>query len=162
MNLYHGGIEAIENPMFLPTSRRLDFGNGFYTTTNIEQAERWAVVKMKRTENAANAIVSVYRFDENLLESNKFKIKIFESADKKWLEFVLNNRSGNQNHDFDIIKGPVANDNLFSTLTLLESGILTIEETIVRLKPHRLFDQISFHNQAVISELQFIEFKKHQ
>lgn len=65
------------------------------------------------------------------------------------------NRNGASIHKFDVVKGPVANDTLYATLSLFESGILTKKETIARLKTHKLFDQISFHNQAALNKLVF-------
>jgi hypothetical protein len=158
MNLYHGSTLNIKTPVLQNIVRNLDFGNGFYTTTSYDQAARWAVVKKKRTINAENAIVTKYKCSENLFENNKFNIKIFEEANEDWLDFVLENR--NETHNFDIVKGPVANDNLFSTLTLFESGILSKTETISRLKSHKLFDQISFHSAKVLLEIEYIGFEK--
>ena len=60
-------------------------------------------------------------------------------------------------HNFDIVVGAVANDTLYSTLLLYETGVLSRIETIRRLTTHKLFDQISFHNQLVLKELQFLE-----
>jgi hypothetical protein len=160
MNLYHGSTLNINKPIVQDIVRNLDFGNGFYTTTSYDQAARWAVVKKNRTKNAENAIVTIYKCSENLFENNKYNIKIFEEPNEDWLDFVIENRNGNKIHNFDIVKGPVANDNLFSTLTLFESGILTKIETISRLKTHKLFDQISFHNARVLLEIEYIGFKK--
>lgn len=41
MILYHGGLEIVTQPKILGSNRPLDFGNGFYTTTNLQQAQRW-------------------------------------------------------------------------------------------------------------------------
>jgi len=38
MNLYHGSNIAIEVPNLKFSRKELDFGIGFYTTTNYEQA----------------------------------------------------------------------------------------------------------------------------
>jgi hypothetical protein len=37
MTLYHGSDQIIEIPELRPSIRTLDFGPGFYTTTNKEQ-----------------------------------------------------------------------------------------------------------------------------
>lgn len=34
MRLYHGSDVVVEKPILLPRQRTLDFGAGFYTTTN--------------------------------------------------------------------------------------------------------------------------------
>ncbi|HAH54751.1 MAG TPA: hypothetical protein DCM02_05545 [Flavobacterium sp.] len=159
MNLYHGSTHKIEKPKLIESLRNLDFGNGFYATTSFDQASRWAVLKKNRTKNANNAIVSIYNCSELLFQNDNYNIKIFEKANELWLDFVLQNRNGNPIHHFDIIKGPVANDNLFSTITLYESGLLSKTETILRLKPHKLFDQISFHSTKALLGLEYIGFE---
>jgi hypothetical protein len=47
MQLFHGGIEIIEQPIILEQQRLLDFGKGFYLTSSQIQAERWASIKRK-------------------------------------------------------------------------------------------------------------------
>lgn len=75
--------------------------------------------------------------------------------DSKWLNFVTGNRRGNHLHKYDIVKGAVANDTIYQTLVLYEAGAYTVEETIARLKVHRLFDQISFHTERALKEITF-------
>ena len=42
MKVYHGSAEIVRNPDVQHSYRPLDFGKGFYVTTNREQAENWA------------------------------------------------------------------------------------------------------------------------
>lgn len=158
MKLYHGSTELIKTPMLFETTKKTDFGNGFYTTSNFEQASKWALIKQKRTGYTSKAFVNAFNFDENIFKNKKYNIKIFENANEEWLDFVVLNRNTNKSHTYDLIKGPVANDNLFSTLTLFESGILSKAETILRLQTHNLFDQISFHSKNALLTLEFIKF----
>ena len=48
MKLYHGSNIAVKNPSILASDRKLDFGSGFYLTSNFEQAERWAELTAER------------------------------------------------------------------------------------------------------------------
>jgi hypothetical protein len=155
MKIYHGSTDAVHLPTILDTQRLLDFGKGFYTTTNFEQAQRWAIIKRNRIGNQAEAIVNVYNFDEKLLDSAIFKLRLFKSADEDWLDFIVLNRRSSISHHYDIVMGAVANDTLYQTLTLYETGILTKQETIVRLKVHTLFDQLSFHSLEVLKHVAF-------
>lgn len=157
MRLYHGSTKPVVKPVILEIQRLLDFGKGFYVTSNQEQANKWALIKRDRTGNNSQAIVSVFEFDEKWLNDDKYLIKTFDSANEAWLDFIVSNRREATNHRFDIVKGAVANDTLYATLVLFESGILSKQETIVRLKAHKLFDQLSFHNALVLNELKFIE-----
>jgi hypothetical protein len=155
MKLYHGGTVAVQKPEIIDSQRFLDFGKGFYVTTNPEQAERWAKIKQKRKGNDADSIVSVYDFDEEIFNQNSYKIKSFNTANEEWLDFIVVNRKSHIHNPYDIIIGAVANDTLYSTLVLFEAGILSKAETIIRLKAHKLFGQISFHNEKALNELVF-------
>ena len=42
MELYHGSTVIVDKPVLLPEQRTLDFGSGFYTTTNLDQAQVFA------------------------------------------------------------------------------------------------------------------------
>lgn len=156
MKLFHGSTAEIIKPLVIESQRLLDFGKGFYTTTNPDQAEKWALIKQKRISTSANCIVSVYHFDDSLFGSGKFNIKKYDKANEEWLDFVVGNRRGLIEHNYDLVIGAVANDILYQTLSLYESSILTKSETISRLKTHLLFDQVSFHNANVLSYLSFI------
>ena len=41
MKVYHGSLVVVENPEIRVVDRYLDFGYGFYTTMNEEQAVNW-------------------------------------------------------------------------------------------------------------------------
>ena len=49
MILYHGSDQIIESPELRSAARTLDFGSGFYTTTNKEQAEMFAIKVYNRS-----------------------------------------------------------------------------------------------------------------
>lgn len=154
MIVYHGSTQIINCPQLIESDRYLDFGKGFYTTTNLEQASRWATIKQKRTA-AEVAYVNIYEIDDNLLSNLNLSILVFPEANSEWLKFVTGNRRGNPLHKYDIVKGAVANDTIYQTLVLYEAGVYTIEDTIARLKVHRLFDQISFHTERALKEITF-------
>jgi formylmethanofuran dehydrogenase subunit B len=45
MIVYHGSNQVVEQPRLIKQNRYLDFGFGFYTTTNRMQAENFALRK---------------------------------------------------------------------------------------------------------------------
>jgi hypothetical protein len=158
MKLYHGSILAVRKPILLTRQRLLDFGKGFYTTTNLKQAERWAQIKKARSKDTyVKAVVTVYDFPDLLISDGRFIIKKFLELDVEWLDFIFQNRKGLIDHGYDIVMGPVANDVLYTTITLYEAGILNKNETIIRLKVNELFDQVSFHNTYALEELKYID-----
>ena len=155
MKLYHGSTVAVRNPNLKSGRSNADFGKGFYTTSNLEQAKRWANIK-KRREEADRAIVSVYEFDESLLNNPEWNIYHFDGVDETWLYFVTDCRKSRK-HDFDLVLGPVANDKVFTTVNLFESGALSAEAAILELKAYKTYDQISFHTEKTLKTLRYIE-----
>ena len=158
MILYHGSTEIVEKPRIITGDKLLDFGYGFYTTTSEEQALRWAIIKTKR-EKSKNSYLNIYEIGDLVFSTNSFSVLTFNAPSRKWLEFVINNRRGSIIHNYDFVQGPVANDTLYRTFTLYESGVLTLEETIKRLKTNVLFDQISFHSERALDNLKFKDAK---
>lgn len=157
MILYHGSIEKVEKPAYNRCRSNTDFGRGFYTTTNLDQAVKWARLKQQRA-GKAQAIVSVFEIDDTVFEpSGKLKILQFTGSDIPWLEFVTANRRGLNTKHYDIVFGPVANDRLYATLTLYEQGILSAGAAIEQLKTHLLFDQVSFNSQEAMNALIFTD-----
>lgn len=159
MILYHGSTDLVDKPEIRKGDVYLDFGAGFYTTTSLNQAERWANIKMRRN-NVRTGYVSVYEFD---LEQAKQALIIeqFHTADEKWLQFVVENRNGVVRHEsVDIHIGPVANDNIYQTIRLFETGAYDAEYTIRKLKTEVLHDQWTLHTDKALSFLKFIEAKE--
>ena len=155
IKLYHGSTVAVKNPSLRPGRPNADFGKGFYTTSNLEQAVRWAHIKQER-EEAQRAVVSVYEFDETLLDRPDLNIRRFAGADEPWLLFVTDCRKSRR-HDYDLVQGPVANDKVFTAVNLFESGVLSAEAAILQLKAYKTYDQLSFHSERVIATLKFVE-----
>ena len=56
--------------------------------------------------------------------------------------------------------GPVADDNVYRSIRLFETGVLDAEETIKRLKTEVLQDQWTFHTAKMLSFVKFIESKE--
>ena len=159
MILYHGSTVPVAKPEIRQSEAFLDFGTGFYTTTSYEQAERWARIKMRRI-NAETGYVTVHEFD---YESAKQQTDIFrfESADMDWLSFVVGNRRGEELYKAkDMHIGPVADDNVYRSIRLFETGLLDAEETVRRLKTEVLQDQWVFRSEKVLSYLTFQEAKE--
>lgn len=157
MNIYHGSDVVVKEPKILQSNRLLDFGIGFYTTSNKEQATRWAE-KVSLRNNTGEKFLSIYNFD---IEKAKKELNIIEftQPDEKWLEFITANRRGKEIlEEYDIIIGPVADDNVYLTVKLFETGVLDKEEALKRLKVEKLFNQILFHTNK---SLRFCLFDKY-
>lgn len=157
MRLYHGSIVEVRRPSLRFGRERTDFGKGFYTTTLSEQAEHWAKIKKDRAK-AVRAVVSVYEIDDRLLQDPTLNNREFYGVDEAWLEFVVKCRKkGAEKHSFDLVFGPVANDNVFATVNLYESGVLDAPAAIAQLRAYKTYDQLSFHTKRVIGALKFVK-----
>ena len=155
MKLYHGSVVEVKKPSLRNGRKKTDFGKGFYTTTQPEQAENWTKIKQDRTK-AQRRIVSVFEVDDAVLTNPDLKISEFHGVDEAWLNFVVDSRKGVK-HDYDLVFGPVANDKVFTTVNLYESGVLDAPAAIAQLKAYKTYDQLSFHTKRVIDELRFLE-----
>ena len=141
MILYHASNIEVKIPMLVESNRMLDFGPGFYTTTNREQAVRFAKSVVAR--RGGQAVLNVYEFDESAFTS--CLVRKFDSPSAEWLDFVAANRSGEYAGErYDLIMGPVANDNVYTTIGLYMQGFMSREMTISELRVKKLYDQIVF------------------
>ena len=155
MILYHGSNMIVEKPRLIEQNRFLDFGNGFYATTNKAQAENFArkVVALR----GGTPIVNIYVIDDNF-GSASLKIKRFNAPDEHWLDFVSTHRSGTYDGEqYDVIIGAVANDDVYRTLQVYSTGILSKEQALEALKVKKLFDQYVFVTYEAISLLKFVK-----
>ena len=156
MLIYHGSDISVTQPRILPANRLLDFGEGFYTTSSLEQAKRWALRVMER-RSSRTQIISFYEFDEPKAQG-ELNIMQFDSPSSQWLNFVTACRMNkNAEHGYDIVMGPVANDNVYATIQLYETGLLSETETIIRLKVEEIYDQILFHTEKALQYCTFIK-----
>jgi hypothetical protein len=155
MILYHGSDVLVDQPKLIAQPRGLDFGEGFYATTNFEQAEKFAKIVARR--NSTNTpIISVYQFDENVL--NRLNVLHFTAADDAWFDFVIANRAKkNKVEDFDMVTGPVANDRVISVVELFEQGLLSRENALIEMKFFKTYDQYVLKTQRAVDALKFNE-----
>lgn len=155
MLIYHGSNVVVKKPRLIEPNRYLDFGVGFYTTTNRAQAAAFAD-KVSRRRGEGKGYVSVYELDDKCLEG--LHVLTFDKPDARWLDFVSSNRAGIKAREaFDVMIGPVANDDVYRTFVLYTSGVLTREQTLEALKIKALYDQYVFATTAGLDCLRFVE-----
>ena len=156
MLLYHGSNVIVEKPNLSLSRKSLDFGLGFYTTVNKEQAIAFArKIAVRKGQNCR--FVSIYDFNIETADP-ELDILRFHSPDKEWLDFVHQNRHGIYTGKiYDLIIGPVANDDVFATLIVYEQGILNVEQTIESLKIKTLYNQFVFKTEKAMSFLKYTD-----
>jgi len=154
MLLYHGSNLTVSEPRLVEQNRFLDFGYGFYTTTNKAQAIAFADKVTKRRKEGVPT-VSIYEIDE-VKAFSECSVLRFDAPNEAWLDFVSENRDGRYNGEaYDFIYGPVANDDVYTTFTLYTAGVLTKEQTIEALKVKKLYNQLVLTSTKALSYLKF-------
>ena len=152
MILYHGSNVIVEQPKLIRQNRYLDFGFGFYTTTNREQAVNFAQ-KVTDRRKMGEATLNIYSVNE-AVAFQECKVLQFDSPDEAWLDFVAANRQGTyQGEKYDLIYGAVANDDVYRTIALYMTGVLDKEQTLSSLKIRKLFNQLVFATEKSLQYL---------
>ena len=155
--LYHGCDDDSANNIRTPGSGYshgiqlaygrplLDFGRGFYTTTNLLQAKHWAnsrIRRLRRVDPNQYAVVLRFEVDRNLLamlQTLCFVTEGMTPPQTDYWELVRHCRLGLGNHrptgggNYDVVYGPVS----------LWPQTLVIKDC----------DQISFHTHAAMTAL---------
>lgn len=144
MTVYHGSNITIEHPEIRKGINTKDFGPGFYCTVIREQAERWA----KRYDTG---IVNTYTVrldtDLNILE--------FKDMTEAWLDFIIHCRNGKP-HNYDIVIGAMANDQIYNFIADYIDGIITREQFWMMAKFKYPTHQINFCSPSALKCLEFV------
>ncbi len=146
MKLYHSSNVTVERPDTAHSRDYLDFGKGFYLTTLETQAVQYGNRFMRREEDAW---LNVYDFEYDL---EKWRVKRFDSYDMAWLEFVAKCRAGEDDTDYDIVIGGIADDKVIRTLDRYFAGELSAEAAIGLLKYEKPNNQYCIRSQRMIDE----------
>ena len=158
MTLYHGTTLEIKKPEIITSEIGRDFGFAFYTTEIKTQAERWAIRRAKIQSRKNNSqvvpIVNIYEWKG----TSGLSAKNFDDVSMKWLDIVVKCRSDiGYKHDFDIVCGKIANDNVGETVSYVIKGIMRKEDAVERLRFEKINNQIAFCTEKALSMLKFVE-----
>lgn len=154
MELFHGSLVVVQQPRLLRATHTSDFGPGFYTTSSREQARRFAVTRM-RNSTQSRGYVSAYNLDERALDA--LSVLRFQEAGHDWLMFVVNNRlSLTAAHDYDVVVGPVADDNVYGSIMQYMQTRRNEDVLLRDLLTTRLVDQWLFHTERALRLLTYM------
>ena len=148
MEIYHGSTEIVKNPEIRIAKYNKDFYFGFYCTLFEKQAKRWAT-------RFGDGYINVFEYTEN----PNLKILKFEKMTEEWLDFIAACRNGTP-HDYDIVEGPMADDQIFNYVQDFLDGKLSREQFWVMAKFKNPTHQISFHTKAALETLKFVREEK--
>ena len=143
MTVYHGWYQKVSQPEIRMGRNTKDFGPGFYCTVIKEQAQRWA--KRYNTK-----VVSIY----DVKMDSSLRIKEFKEMTDEWLDFIVDCRSG-KTHQFDIVIGAMADDQIYNYVSDFVEGIITREQFWVLAKFKYPTHQINFCTNEALKCLKY-------
>lgn len=146
--IYHGSYCKVEKPKIMDGKFTRDFGKGFYCTILSEQAEKWA-------KKYDTPVINMYEYNEN----TKLKIKDFTVMTEEWLDFIINCRSGKQ-HNYDIVVGAMADDQVYNYVNDLINGTITREAFWELAKFRHPTHQIAFCTDEALKCIKFVGTKE--
>jgi len=155
MKVFHGSYTVVSDIDLTKGRSNLDFGKGFYVTNIRSQAEYWAARAGRF--HKTDGIVSEFEFYERAFTDAMYKVLRFANYNEEWLDFVVINRdptTEEQRHDYDIVEGPVANDDVNNRIDDYLAGAVSKADFLKELAHHRPTHQICF---CTVRSLQMIE-----
>lgn len=157
MRLYHGSDVSVQRVDLGRALMFKDFGPGFYLSADVKQAEAFARYKADRPRSVSHTpVVSVFEFDESNLASGLLRVKRFEGYSSEWIDFIHVYRTS-ADTDYDVVIGPIANDDVRTSFALYEMGEMTHEELLEALKFKRVTYQYCFKTEAAVSLLKWVK-----
>ena len=146
MEILHASGDVVKNPMIIKTKFTKDFSWGFYCTNSLNQAKKWALRKKPQPT------INYFEY----LEDDWLKTLKFTDTTDDWLEFIISCRNGNL-HDYDVIEGPMADDQLFFFLDDFLNNVIDRETFLKICKFRYPTHQISFHTVRALGCLKFLK-----
>ena len=155
MQVFHGSCTEIFEIDLSKSQFNKDFGAGFYVTKFRNHAENWAVNIARRYQK--KPFVTEFTFYERAFEEDRYKVLRFDDYNEAWLDFVVLNRdpafTTNQ-HDYDLIEGPIADDKVQNRIQDFLDGIITKKDFLNELKYHENTHQLCF---CTVNSLQLLK-----
>ena len=128
--LHHGTIAEIRKVDVTQGRGRKDFSRGFYMAATKNQAVGMTNKKFREAvrrsigKKETNFTRRLYQVRIDLDYAATLNVKVFETANEEWLDFVLMCRSkGGVPHSFDLVIGPTADDDAILSMKAYLSGL---------------------------------------
>jgi len=154
MKVYHGSDVKIETIDLSKCRVGTDFGRGFYVTKFLKQAED--IAARVASWHDTMPVVTEFEFNEYAFEDKDFSVLRFDGYNDEWLDFIVKNRASITSkpmHKYDIVEGPVANDDVAARIYDYLSGDVTKAKFIEELRFKKPMHQICFCTTASLQML---------
>jgi len=156
MKLYHGSDVEIASIDLSKSLMNKDFGRGFYLSDDLKQARDFAQYKADKPKSKTKtAIVTAFEFPQHNLTDGSLKVLRFEGYSVDWVRFIKANRQV-RNPEFDVVIGPIANDDVRTQFALHMMGEITEDKLMESLKWKRCTYQYCFISQKAVEQLKTI------
>lgn len=166
MRLYHGSNVVIESINLAMCRPYKDFGKGFYLTDIEEQAKQMA----KRVSRiyGGSPVINTFEIQDDFRKLSDIKIRDFGiQTTEEWAKFAMNNRNRaftdeantlcNKDNKYDIVIGPVADDNMALLFRQYENEIIDFETLLKGMIYKKTSSQYSFHTEKSIRLLRKVD-----
>jgi len=182
--VYHGTISIYKKSLLDGINLKkgnecVDFGQGFYTTTNLEQAKYFSITQSKKNNifqesmksrnnewipRYSNPLIIGYKINKVLLK--KYYGLFFSNCDVRWAEFIYNNRLGidflisnyhNIDKKYDFIYGFMADADIANIIQDVKLRKIDFDRFAEAIQPFDQYsqDQLSFHTKNVLQCIEY-------
>jgi hypothetical protein len=136
MILYHGSNVEIQTVDFMKSKPGKDFGVGFYLSLDEQQAQEMA--EKKALLFGGKPTITRFEFDEAAaMADGEINYIRFEHYSLDWGQFVHKNRNNKTRislHSYDIIYGPIANDDVGFQMRRIDANLIDWERFVIELQ----------------------------
>jgi hypothetical protein len=112
--------------------------------------------------------VNIFEIDDAFRDNTYLRIKDFGvETSEQWARFVMNNRNRqlrdfsspecNIDNKYDIVIGPIANDDMTVLFRQYENGMISFENMVSGMVYKETTNQYSFHTEKAIALLKRID-----
>ena len=156
MKLYHGSNVIIEKPDLGLGRKNIDFGRGFYLTTEKSLAKKWACGRFEDSPFITEYYLSLQDLTIYFFGYNQI-----------WLDYIICNRLERELpkklkflEDVDMLIGPIVDDKLFKIIELYEQGFLSAKTSVKLLTCLGYSEQVVLKSKKSTELLKFISGEK--
>ena len=168
IDIYHGSVNIVKQPLFGEGKIYNDYGRGFYCTEHAELAKEWACSSGRdgyanhyQLDKTGLSVLNLNGPEYNilnwlaiLLENRKFNVA--EGLPQRAKTYLLENFNVDYKK-YDLIIGYRANDSYFSYAGDFVNGTLSLSDLSEAMRLGKLGEQVVLKSRKAFEALTFIE-----